>query len=427
VRSDMRNVVSAFKNAKGEIVSNKPLNIRKMKKADSLDKLRLKRDDCRYLWAAVTNKYFAAIVVPIAEEGKEFCNWLGNKYGQYYNPDRDEKGKTGDETIGMEMKITPVTLGARGAENSSKNYSFNLYLGPKDKKLFDNDDYYKKLGFFHSIDFMACCCPKGIIQPLAFFIMWLMNALFAYIPNYGIVIIILVFIVRSLLHPLTKAGQVRMNKFTKVLSSPEVQEIKKKYAKNRLEMQKHISEFQKQRGVSPIDMFLGMMPTMAQMPLWIALWTSVNSSINLRGAPFLPFWITDLSIPDALISWPTVTVPFLGWQISSFNLLPILMGVAFYLQQKMMPQQAAATPEQQQQQKMMKIMMLVMFPVLLYNAPSGVSLYIMASSFAGAIEQYIIRKHIREKEEQESRGVIEVTSKTGGKVKKKKPKPFIKY
>jgi membrane protein insertase Oxa1/YidC/SpoIIIJ len=64
---------------------------------------------------------------------------------------------------------------------------------------------------------------------------------------------------------------------------------------------------------------------------------------------------------------------------------------------------------------------------MLYQAPSGVSLYIMASSFAGAIEQYVIKKHIREKEEAESRGLVEVTSKTGGKIKKKKPKPFIKY
>ena len=102
------------------------------------------------------------------------------------------------------------------------------------------------------------------------------------------------------------------------------------------------------------------------------------------------------------------------------------MGVAFYVQQKMMPQQAAATKEMETQQKMMKIMMLVMFPLMLYNAPSGVSLYIMASTFAGAIEQYIIRKHIREKEQAESKGLIEVTSKTGGKVKKKKPKPFMK-
>ena len=130
-------------------------------------------------------------------------------------------------------------------------------------------------------------------------------------------------------------------------------------------------------------------------------------------------------MPDCLFNLPfNLKLPIIG---NCFNLLPILMGVAFYLQQKMTPQQAAATPEQAQQQKIMKIMMLVMFPVILYKAPSGVNLYIMASSFAGAIEQYIIRRHIREKEQQQSRGVIEVTSKTGGKVKKKKPKPFFKY
>jgi YidC/Oxa1 family membrane protein insertase len=218
-----------------------------------------------------------------------------------------------------------------------------------------------------------------------------------------------------------------MSRFTKILSSPEVQEIKKKYAKNRTEMQKRISEFQKSRGVSPADAFFGMLPMMAQMPLWIALWSSVNSSIDLRGAAFLPFWITDLSVPDALITWSPITLPLLGWKISSLNLLPLLMGVAFHLQQKTMPQQPAATPEAAQQQKMMKVMMLVLFPIMLYSAPSGVSLYIMASSFAGAIEQNIIRKHIREKEEAESHGLVEVTSKTGGKVKKKKPKPFIKY
>jgi len=104
----------------------------------------------------------------------------------------------------------------------------------------------------------------------------------------------------------------------------------------------------------------------------------------------------------------------------------LLMGVAMFMQQKLMPSQAGGSnnPQAAQQQKMMMIMMPLMFPLMLYNAPSGVSLYIMASTFAGVIEQYVIRKHIREKEAEEERGLVSVTSKTGGKVKKKKPKPF---
>ena len=173
---------------------------------------------------------------------------------------------------------------------------------------------------------------------------------------------------------------------------------------------------------------MGMLPMFVQMPIWVALWSAVYTSIDLRGAAFLPFWITDLSAPDALVRFSTVTVPLLGWKVDAFNLLPILMGIAFYLQQKLTPQQAAASanPQVAQQQKMMMIMMPLLFPLMLYTAPSGVNLYIMASTFAGVIEQYVIKKHIREKEEAESKGLVAVTSKTGGKVKKKKPKPFFR-
>jgi membrane protein insertase Oxa1/YidC/SpoIIIJ len=105
------------------------------------------------------------------------------------------------------------------------------------------------------------------------------------------------------------------------------------------------------------------------------------------------------------------------------------MGVAFYLQQKLMPTQvnAATNPQMAQQQKMMMIMMPLLFPLMLYNGPSGVNLYIMASTFAGVIEQHVIRKHIRQREEAEAKGLVAVTSKTGGKVKKKRPKPFYKF
>jgi membrane protein insertase Oxa1/YidC/SpoIIIJ len=75
---------------------------------------------------------------------------------------------------------------------------------------------------------------------------------------------------------------------------------------------------------------------------------------------------------------------------------------------------------------MMMIMMPLLFPLMLYTAPSGLNLYIMASTFAGVIEQDIIRRHIAEQERTELSGLVSATSKTGGKVKKKKPKPFYK-
>jgi len=289
--------------------------------------------------------------------------------------------------------------------------------------LFNKVKRFKELGFIQTIDFLACCCPAKIINPMAFGILWLMDWLNSFLHNYGIVIIILVFVVRLILHPLTKKGQVSMGKMGKL--APKVELLKKKYADDKGELNKQIMALYKEQGASP---FTGMLPMFIQMPIWIALYSAINASISLRGAAFLPVWITNLSAPDALFRFLPVTIPLIGWKISSFNLLPILMGIAFYLQQKLTPAQPAAStnPQLAQQQKMMMIMIPIMFPLMLYTAPSGLNLYIMASTFAGAVEQYFIKKHIREKDQAEEKGLVPVTSKTGGKVKKKKPKPFFK-
>jgi len=452
-RTDMRNVVSAFLADDGRIVSSRrdlitgfPMNIftggvdlksttkeynsamlsgDEARKSEAYKKLRIgynlpdKYKNRPLLWAATSNKYFTAIVRPVPQQGRQYCEWISGGTCQFYNPDGDKKANSGDETIGIKLASATEQLKA----GSSKSYSFELYLGPKDKRLFDKDELYKKLGFNNVLTLMpCCCCPAAIIRPLAFGVLALMEWLHDFIPNYGVVIIILVFVVRLCLHPLTKKGQVSMSKMGKL--APRVEQIKKKYANDKAELNKHIMALYREQGASP---FTGMLPMFIQMPIWIALYSSILASVSLRGQAFLPFWITDLSAPDALFRFPAVSIPLLG-KIESFNLLPILMGVAFYLQQKLMPKQAAAAtnPQMAQQQKMMMVMMPILFPLLLYNSPSGLNLYIMSSVFAGVVEQYFIRKHIKEKEETESVGLVSATSKTGGKVKKKKPKPFFR-
>ncbi len=415
-RSDMRKAVAGFVNEKGKITSDRR-DIRKLAKAKTVDVRRLLEGRDTFLWVAVTNKYFAAVVVPLADEGKDYADWIQDKTGRFYNPDRDAKRDSGDETVGVDLKIASTKLGA----GDVRNYKFNLYLGPKDKKIFDENEQYRRLGFIETIDFMGCCCPTAIIRPLAFGILGMMKWLYTFVPNYGVAIIILVFLIRIALHPLTKKSQISMSKMSKL--APKSEEIKKKYAGNKAEMNKQMMALYREEGASPV---MGMLPMLVQMPILIALWSAIYTSIDLRGAAFLPFWITDLSAPDALIRFATITIPLVGWKVESFNLLPILMGVAMYMQQRMMPSTAAASPQAAQQQKMMKIMMPLMFPLILYKGPSGVNLYFMASTFAGVIEQHIIRKHIREKEEAQSQGLVSVTAKTGGKAKKKKPKPFFK-
>lgn len=425
-RGDMRKVLAAFVTPEGiESVKTDNNKLRKAKKNNNPEamQLRHKKAGAHFIWAAMTNKYFAAILRPVTGQNEQWPQSITLGPAQYYDPGLADKKPDGDENSSFSLQTTVLELAQAGQVNSAKTFKFQLYLGPKDKDIFDKNELYKELGYFHTIDFLGCCCPRQMINPLAFAIMGFMKAIYKFVPNYGIVIMILVFLIRLLLHPLTKKSQVSMMKVQKL--GPRVEEIKKKYANNKAEMNKHVMALYKEQGASPV---MGFLPMMLQLPILIALYSAIYANIALRGAAFLPFWITDLSVPDALVTFETVTVPLLGWQIHSLNLLPILLSLAMFLQQKLMPHSSAqANSQVAQQQKMMMVMMPIMMLLIFYNMASGLNLYFMSSTVAGVFEQIIIRKHIREKESAEATGLVAVTSKTGGKVKKKKPKPFFKY
>lgn len=388
-------------------------------------KLALKNGPLPMLWTASTNKYFAAILRPVGAS-PDVPGPARFSRATYYDAElMDDLPAEHAGAAGL-IDTEPLLLAAAQDSGHRQTLTFEMYLGPKDKSVFEANETYRTLAYFQTIDFRGCCCPTAMIAPLAFGIMWLIKTMYTLmgpLGNYGVVIIFLVFIVRLILHPVTKRSQVSMMKMQKV--GPKIQEIQKKYANNKQELQRKTMEVYREMGVSPVT---GMLPMFLQMPIWIALWTAVYTSVDLRGQSFLPFWITDLSAPDHLFKFPFgLAIPYFGEYL---NLLPLLMGGVMYAQQKMMPTSQAAAqanPQVAQQQKMMMIMMPLMFPLMLYHGPSGVNLYIMSSIGAGVIEQMVIRKHIREREELESQGMVPVTAKTGGKVKKKKAKPMFKF
>jgi YidC/Oxa1 family membrane protein insertase len=212
----------------------------------------------------------------------------------------------------------------------------------------------------------------------------------------------------------------KMSKF-----GPALQELQKKYADDKETLQKETMKFYKAHGATPI---LGCLPMFLQMPIWIALWTGLSATVELRHAAFLPFWLTDMAAPDRIMTWST-DLPLIG---HSLNLLPLLGTLSTYLQTKLNPSSmgasaTAATPDQQKQQKMMMYMMPIMMLFIFYNMPSGLNLYIMTSGFAGAIEQWVIKRHIARKqaEAEASEIVIEAPGKASRDVRAKKPKgPF---
>ena len=390
-------------------------------------KMQITKKGAEFVWAASANKYFDAIVRPTQKQTISF------READYFGEDLQERTPAENAAASYLLETAPLHLAAAGSDGDHQTLSLDVFLGPKDKPLFDRNEIYRKYAYFQTFSMRSCCCcPAFITQPLAFAIMWLMTTLYTLMGpwgNYGVVIMFLVFLMRLLMHPVTKKSQVTMMKVQKL--GPKLQEVQKKYKSSPQEMHRRMGEVYQEAGMTQFSPMVGMLPMLLQMPVWIALWTAVYTSIDLRGAPFLPFWITDLSAPDALISFQqhAFTVPLIGLHIESLNLLPLLMGVVMFLQQKLMPQSQPTDPtrpEMAQQQKIMMILFPLMFPLMLYNGPSGVNLYIMSSIGAGVVEQYVIRRHLQRQEEEKEKHLVPTTSKAGGKAKKKKPKPFFR-
>ena len=390
-------------------------------------------------WVGYGNKFFAAAMylVPrnddvIAAEGY---------HGEYLL--RAAMQTSTERTWQMDLNLKGLALPAAqiATETTGKvitpaqqTVKINLFAGPKLRPLLKGDSLEgvvgnELYGRLHYIDLIAnkgCFCTFDWLRDG---LMWLLG-LFAgslFSGNFGLAIILLVIIVRVALHPLTKKGQVSMAGMQKKMAKlkPKMDAIKKKYANDKANQQKEMMALYKQDGNPMTGGMLGCLPMLLQMPIWIALYSGLNTNVALRHAAFLPVWITDLAAPDALITWSTPV-----WLIgTTFNLLPILLVIAMYLQMKYNPQMAAkaSTPEQKQQQKLMKFMMPAMMLFIFYPAPSGLNLYIMASTFMGLLEQHFIRKHIHEQEELEAarETVVEVTGKAPRSNRTQKPKgPF---
>jgi YidC/Oxa1 family membrane protein insertase len=138
----------------------------------------------------------------------------------------------------------------------------------------------------------------------------------------------------------------------------------------------------------------GCLPSLIQMPIFIALYITLARSAELRGSNFL--WIKDLSQPDALAKLP-FSIPFLG---DSLNLLPIIMIVAMVFQQKITVGAKSSSGQDSaasQQQKMMMFMP-IFFGFILYNLPSGLVLYWTVNTIIMATMHFLIRNRLSTKE-----------------------------
>jgi len=351
-------------------------------------------------WIAVDNKFFTCLVAPLdGDTQQEGPGYLTEARAVDLDGDAET---TNDVTARFMARLGNLPAGGQA------DFPMACYLGPKDREVFSlpaNEDYVRR-DYGQLISRMYTWCT---FSWLAEFMIVLLDALHRVVFNYGVAIVILVLVVRTLLHPLTKKGQVNMMKMQKQMGklAPKMEELKKKHANDKARLQQEMQKLYHSEGFNPAGQMFTCLPMFIQMPIWVALWTSLNNNIAMRHQPFV-LWMRDLTAPDALISFSgEYHVPLLGSMIgpvTALNLLPILLSVTMYLQQKLMPkpkppagQSSSQSDQAAMMQKMMPIMS-IFFGLILYNAPSGLTLYIMASTLFGTLEQWRIRKHIKEME-----------------------------
>jgi len=201
------------------------------------------------------------------------------------------------------------------------------------------------------------------------------------VPNFGIAIIILTVLVKVMLWPLTHKSYESTSRMQEL--NPKIQEIREKYKDSPQKMNQQMADLYKKEGVSPLG---GCMPLLLQFPFFIAMFGVFNNHFDLRGATFIPGWITDLSAPESILNFGDFTLPLLGW--NDLRLLPVLFVGSQLLSSKLMQNPAAGSSNSQM--KFMQYGLPIMFFFILYNMPSGLLVYWIFSNILTVGQQYII-------------------------------------
>jgi YidC/Oxa1 family membrane protein insertase len=233
-----------------------------------------------------------------------------------------------------------------GAGKSAKA-ELKYFAGPKDPailaplghELVKAVDY----GFFHFI-----------AKPL----LMIMNFFYSFSKNYGISIILLTLLIKLAFYPLSQKSYRSMKELQKL--QPKLEEIRKKYAKDKEALNREMMQLYKRHGVNPLS---GCLPMLVQIPFFIALYQALMSAIELRHAPFF-LWITDLSAQDP------------------YYVTPIIMGATMLIQQIITP--SSGDPIQK---KMMYILPVV-FTFMFLSFPSGLVLYWLINNVFSIAQQF---------------------------------------
>ena len=334
-------------------------------------------------WICNSNGFFAMILDPLSEipigfstshvSGEMAPTRLSQIDAQY---DRYPASKYPGYEMGL--PLSSVT-------------KLRIYAGPLTKEVLKTvDATFTDSASGYNPDYISCISFHGwfsfISEPFAKFLFFLMEIFHFITRSWGISIILLTVALRLMLYPLNAWSIKSTTKMQQV--SPKIAQIQEKHKKDPKKAQAEIMALYRQQGVNPLG---GCLPLLIQMPFLIGMFDLLKSTFELRGASFIPGWITNLTAPDVVFSWG-YPIWFFG---TSFHLLPIILGIVMFWQQQMssnLPKDPKQWTDQQRQQRFMGNIMAVVFTVLFYHFPSGLNLYWLSSMLLGILQQWWMTK-----------------------------------
>ncbi|AHK19205.1 membrane protein insertase [Yersinia similis] len=287
-------------------------------------------------WVAMLQQYFATAWIPAANETNTFYS-----------------AELGNGLAAIGFKGAPVVI----QPGEQKQLSATLWIGPeiqnKMAEIAPHLDLTVDYGWLWFIS-----------QPL----FKLLKFIHSFVGNWGFSIIVITFIVRGIMYPLTKAQYTSMAKMR--LLQPKLAAMRERIGDDKQRMSQEMMALYKAEKVNPLG---GCLPLIIQMPIFLALYYMLMSSVELRHAPFI-LWIHDLSAQDP------------------YYILPILMGITMYFIQKMSP----TTVTDPMQQKIMTFMP-VIFTVFFLWFPAGLVLYYIVSNLVTILQQQLIYRGLEKR------------------------------
>lgn len=297
-------------------------------------------------FSAISTAYFASAISPVKAPTQPVCQML------------IEERKIGDENRDGAIYRTRLSYpGVDLPPGESATYSVLGFLGPKERSVLAAAG-----GGNHKFSELI---DLGFFSVIAKVLVSFLLKVHSIIPNWGVAIIILTITARTLLFPLTVPGIKGMIKMREL--KPEIDAMNEKFKDDAQAKGLAQMELWRKHNVNPLK---GCLPQVASMPVWFALYTTLQTAVELYHIPFL--WLPDLSSADPLF------------------ILPFIIGGTSFMQQRLMPQQGDPA-----QQKMMQYLMPGMFTVFMLFLPAGLGVYMFTNGVLGILQQQAVEWHVR--------------------------------